>query len=229
MIPRYKGRYVKWTSEDYDLIYSSTEECDTTKVDDPMPRKEFLEHVKEHHTAASNLNEELVAKTIDFVGDDLKRKEHIAATVADNFTKEEIKKMTAQSDVKVIHGEKVVKYEYADGAHLDRTVNEPTEIQLDDAADENAITHEFVHALRSEDKDRKGIARTVYAQDKEGYVIGASKLPSLMFAEECAVIAETEIRTKYPTKRPNSKFSELSSKDVSYTQKRRIYLSERRK
>ena len=50
-----------------------------------------------------------------------------------------------------------------------------------------------------------------------------------MFAEECAVIAETEIRTKCPTKRPNSKFSELNSKDVSHTQKRRIYLSERRK
>lgn len=58
-----------------------------------------------------------MAKTIDFAGDDLKRKEQIAATVADNFTKEEIKKMTAQGDVKVIHGEKVVKYEYADGAH----------------------------------------------------------------------------------------------------------------
>ena len=60
-----------------------------------------------------------------------------------------------------------MKYECADGAHLDRTEYEPTEIQLDDAADETAITHEFVHALRSEDKDRKGIARTVYHRTKK--------------------------------------------------------------
>ncbi len=52
-----------------------------------MPREEFVEYVKENHTADSNINEELVAKTIDFAGDNLERKEEIAATVADNFTK----------------------------------------------------------------------------------------------------------------------------------------------
>ncbi len=76
-----------------------------------MPREDFLNYVKENHTAESNINEELVAKTIDFSGYDVKRKEEIAATVADNFTKEEIRKMTEQGDVKVIHGEKVVKNE----------------------------------------------------------------------------------------------------------------------
>ena len=178
-----------------------------------MPREEFVEHVKKHHTAESNINEVLVAKTIDFAGEDLKRKEEIAATVADNFTKKEIRKMTEQGKVNVIHGEKVVGFSNADGAHSDRTSERPTKILLDDAADKTAITHEFVHLLRSEDKDRKGVTRTVYNQDEKGYVIEKSKLDSHRFTEECAVVAETEIRTKQPTDRPNSCFNKITSEE----------------
>ena len=188
----------------------------------------LLQNVKgqENHTAESNINEELVAKTIDFAGDDLERKEEIAATVADNFTKKEIKKMTEQGDVNVIHGEKVVSISNADGAHLDRTKDEPTEIQLDDDADKTAITHEFVHLLRSEDKTRKGVARTVYDQDKDGYVIGI-KDKGPRFAEECAVVAETEVRTKQPTKRPNSNLSDIEWQHIPEKEKEDSYLVER--
>ena len=179
-----------------------------------MSRNEFLDYVKEKCTAESNLNEELVAKTIDFAGVDLKRKEEIAATIADNFTKEEIKKMTAHGDVKVIHGNKVVNDRKADGAHLDRTKDEPTEILLDKEADKTAITHEFVHLLRSEDKDRKGLTRTAYDLDDDGYVIGDSKTDENTYAEECAVIAETEIRAKEATRRPNSYLNKLDQEPI---------------
>ena len=191
-----------------------------------MPREEFVEYVKENHTAESNINEELVAKTIDFAGDDLERKEEIAATVADNFTKKEIGKMTEQGDVNVIHGEKVVNRLEADGAHSDRTKDESTKIQLDDDADKTAITHEFVHLLRSEDKARKGVARTVYDQDKNGYDVG-KKEKDLKFAEECAVIAETEIRTKEPTERPNSNLSNIEWQRIPEKEKKDSYLIER--
>ena len=95
-VPRNRGKFTKWTEVDYNKVYSSGEKGPLSEVPDPMPRDEFLDYVKENHTAESNINEELVAKTIDFAGHDLKRKEEIAATVADNFTKEEIRKMTEQ-------------------------------------------------------------------------------------------------------------------------------------
>ncbi len=85
---------------------------------------------------------------------------------------------------------------------------------LDKDADKTAITHEFVHLLRSEDKDRDGLTRTAYSQDSEGYVVQKSKNEADRFAEECAVIAETEIRTKEATKRPNSNLNKLDSTPI---------------
>ena len=32
MIPRYKGRYVKWTSEDYDRTYFHAERCEAFEM-----------------------------------------------------------------------------------------------------------------------------------------------------------------------------------------------------
>ena len=80
--------------------------------------------------------------------------------------------------------------------------------------DKTAITHEFVHLLRSEDKGREGLARTTYDQDEEGYVVQKPKSDAERFAEECAVIAETEIRTKEATKRPNSNLNKLDSTPI---------------
>jgi len=85
---------------------------------------------------------------------------------------------------------------------------------LDRDADKTAITHEFVHLLRSEDKDREGITRTAYDQDEDGYVVQKPKSKENRFAEECAVIAETEIRTKEATKRPNSNLNKLDSTPI---------------
>lgn len=170
---------------------------------EPMPREEFLEYVKENHTAESNKNEELVAKTIDFAGDNIERKEEIAATIADGFTKKEIKTMTEQGDLLVVHGEKVVDNPNADGSHQYRSADGSCEIRLDDDADKTGITHEIIHHLRVEDTDRKGLSKTAYKLDKDGHVIASSKNESNTFAEEYAVVAEAEIRTKYPTSRPN--------------------------
>lgn len=71
------------------------------------------------------------------------------------------------------------------------------------------ITHEFIHHLRVEDDRRKGVSKTVYDLDNEGQVIPRSKTYENTFAEECAVIAETEIRTKECTQRPNRYVFEL--------------------
>ena len=99
---------------------------------------------------------------------------------------------------------------------------------LDKNADNTAITHEFVHLLRSEDKDRDGLARTAYDQDEEGYVIQKSKTLANVFAEECAVIAETEIRTKEATKRLNSYLNKLDSDPIPQTEEMKWYDIERR-
>ena len=211
-----KGRYVSWSKKDYNEIYSSTDiDVDSSKtLSAPTPREELTEYVKEKHTAESNINEELVAKTIDFVGSDMERKEEIAATIADNFTKEEINKMTERGDLQVIHGEKVVRKATADAAHGDRTEDNIAIIQIDNDADKAAITHEFVHHLRTEDGERTGLSKTAYALDEKGYVVGDSKSVRNIFAEECAVIAETEIRTKFPTTRPNANLGKLDRQQV---------------
>ena len=165
--------------------------------------------MKENHTADSNINEELVAKTIDFAGDNLERKEEIAATIADNFTKKEIKTMTEQGDLLVVHGEKVVDNPKADGSHKYRSDDGSCEIRLDDDADRTGITHELIHHLRVEDPEREGLSKTAYELDKDGHVINDSKTASNTFAEEYAVIAEAEIRTKYPTSKPNDRMREI--------------------
>ena len=175
----------------------------------PTPRNEFVKYVKKNSTAESNLNEELVAETIDFAGPDMKRKENIAATVADNFTKDEIRTMTENGDVLVTHGENVTSKPTVDAEHHDRPANGPAKINIDDEADATAITHEFVHHLRAEDKNRKGASKTAYDLDANGRVIKDSRTDRTRFAEECATIAETEIRSKYPTSRPNSNLGEL--------------------
>lgn len=168
-----------------------------------------MDYVKKNHTAKSNINEELVAKTIDFAGDDLKRKEEIAATIADDFTKKEIGTMTAQGDVLVVHGKKVVDNPKADGSHEYRSANGSCTISLDDNADKTGITHEFIHHLRVEDPERKGLSKTAYELDKDGHVLFDSKTKSVTFAEECAVIAEAEIRTKHPTDKPNDNMRKI--------------------
>lgn len=184
-----------------------------------MPRDEFLDYVKENHTAESNINEELVAKTIDFAGHDLKRKEEIAATVADNFTKEEIRKMTEQGDLLVVHGEKVVKdpdsKKKVDAAHYYRTQDGACKIGINDDADQTGITHEFVHHMRVEDSDRKGLSKTAYELDDSGCVIGESRSEVKTFAEECAVVAETEIRTKRHTDKPNDNVCNLDAQPMN--------------
>lgn len=179
-----------------------------------MPREDFLEYVKENHTAESNINEELVAKTIDFAGSSLKRKEEIAATVADNFTKEEIRKMTEQGKLTVVHGENVIANIKADAAHVYRSERYPSEVQINNKADQTAITHEFVHHLRVEDQKRRGLSKTAYNLDENGCVIPEPEHSKKRFAEECAVSAETEIRTKEPTNRPNTYFCKLDKKTI---------------
>ena len=175
----------------------------------PTPRDEFVDYVKRNHTAESNHNEELVATTIDFAGPDMKRKETIAATVADNFTKKEIQTMTENGNVVVTHGENVTSKPTADAEHRDRPAEGPAMININDEADATAITHEFVHHLRAEDKNRKGVSKTAYDLDPRGRVIAGSRTDRARFAEECATIAETEIRAKYPTSRPNSNLGKL--------------------
>ncbi len=210
MVPRGKnGRYAKWTEADYNNVYPDRTKAKTTDVPEPTSREEFTDYVKANHTAESNRNEELVTETIDFTGTDMVRKEQIAATIADNFTKEEIGKMTEKGGLEIIHGEKVVDNKRADASHRDRTEHNAAEVRIDDDADATAITHELVHHLRTEDEDRHGLDKTAYSLDENGHVVSDSKTDRNRFAEECAVIAETEIRTKEATDRPNVNLGKL--------------------
>lgn len=151
----------------------------------------------------------MVAESIDFAGDDLKRKEQIAAVIADNFTKKEIR--TAAEDgegLRIEHGANVVGEPTADGAtDYRKEVRETNIIKLNDSADATAITHEMIHVLRVTDNSRDDLAKDCYKRDSNGHVIKNSNESYLntprKFAEECAVTAEAEIRTKEPTSRPN--------------------------
>lgn len=49
-----------------------------------------------------------------------------------------------------------------------------------------------------------------------GHVVGASRTKANGFAEGCAVVAETEIRTKNLTDRPNVNVCNLDKKPISY-------------
>lgn len=128
---------------------------------------------------------------IDFGIDIIERKEEIAATITDNFTKKEIRTMTEQGDLLVIHGEKVVDNPKADGSNKYHSDNDSCEIRLDDDADKTGITHELIHHLRVEDPERKRLSKTAYELDKGGHVINDSKTASNTFAEEYAIIAKT--------------------------------------
>ena len=154
---------------------------------------------------------------MDFVGADMKRSEEIAATVADNFTKKEIRKMTKNGDVIIIHGKGVVEYGGADAEHEYRTATEPSEVHIEDSADKTAITHEFVHHMRVEDEERTGDSRTFYKLDEEGCVNGDEKPKPVTLAEEFAVTAETEIRTRERTTQPNSYLGQVDRQiDTSF-------------
>ena len=166
-------------------------------------------YIMEYGTAESLDKEALVARRIQFVGESVKRKEHIASVVADHFTRDEILAMTSHgNNVVVILGE---INPYADGAYMHKTAhsrNTPV-IWISNKADDVAIIHEFVHHSRAVDKKRTGIARSVYPLNRNGRVSLQDQTRSRKNAEECATTAESIVRSSKDTSRPPVYFEDL--------------------
>lgn len=185
------------------------------------PKRKFegdanlIQHIRTNGTAESIHKETQVARKIAIKGGNLKDKERIAAAISDNFTTAEIDKFASNNNkvsVTIGHPDKG-----ADAQIAMKTImhDKPFEITVSKQADADAITHEFIHLARTVDKKRKYYAKTPYRTDGKGRrtLDDTINKDDLSNAEESATTAETTVRTKNPTLRPNTYFDELGKRD----------------
>ena len=125
--------------------------------------------------------------------------EKIIATLQNNFTASELKRMTDKTGLIIIEGNPGYG---ADGCYYRRQEGvETPNIFVRASSGEDTITHEVVHHARSTDQKRKGIAKTPYPQDENDKLIPfpTSMAGSISNLEEACTVAETTARTRGPT------------------------------
>lgn len=121
----------------------------------------------------------------------------IRSTLNDNFSAAEISRMTKNGEVVVTVG--FTGASNRTGYYRSKQPNVLVEdICLIPSADEDTITHEFIHLSRDRDKTRSGYAKTPYPKDSEGYRVRTLEQERLKHscAEESATVAETIARTR---------------------------------
>ncbi len=129
-------------------------------------------------------------------------KEKVVETVANNFTKKEIEKISMNGKPVVNNDQNVT----TDGkSAYSRSTNRNGEktpiISFPRKPEESSVTHEVIHHLKAVDNDRTGFAKTAYPVDNKG-VTKCNKITNektynqVKNAEETTTVAETELRTK---------------------------------
>ncbi len=140
-------------------------------------------------------------KAFDFKCTDT-TKDKVIETVANNFTKDEIEKIS-KNGKPVVNNDQTIT---TDGrSAYSRSTNHNGEktpvISFPRKPEESSVTHEVIHHLKAVDNDRTGYARTAYPVDNKG-TTKCNKIPDdktykqIRNAEETTTVAETELRTK---------------------------------
>ncbi len=129
-------------------------------------------------------------------------KEKVIETVANNFTKDEIEKIS-KNGKPVVNNDQTVTTDgkSAYSRSTDRNEGKTPVISFPRKPEESSVTHEVIHHLKAVDKDRTGFAKTAYPVNNNG-VTKCNKISNdktykqVRNAEETTTVAETELRTK---------------------------------
>lgn len=129
-------------------------------------------------------------------------KEKVIETVANNFTKDEIEKISKKGKP-VVNNDQTITTDGKSAYSRSTSHNDGKTpvISFPRKPEESSITHEVIHHLKAVDKDRTGFAKTAYPIDNNG-TTKCNKIPNkktynqVRNAEETTTVAETEIRTK---------------------------------
>ena len=142
-----------------------------------------------------------VEKAFDFKCAD-STKEKVIETVANNFTKDEIEKIS-KNGKPVVNNDQTVTTDgkSAYSRSTSRNDGKTPVISFPRKPEESSVTHEVIHHLKAVDKDRAGFAKTAYPVDNNGTtkcdkILDKKTYNQVRNAEETTTVAETEIRTK---------------------------------
>ena len=129
-------------------------------------------------------------------------KEKVIETVANNFTKDEIEKIS-KNGKPVVNNDQTVTTDgkSAYSRSTSRNDGKIPVISFPRKPEESSVTHEVIHHLKAVDKDRAGFAKTAYPVDNNGTtkcdkILDKKTYNQVRNAEETTTVAETEIRTK---------------------------------
>ena len=156
-----------------------------------------------------------VGKKICVYASTPERRKEIEKILMDNFTDQELRTSVKNGGLIIMEGDAGPN---AAGYYMGRQKGVDTpKIVLEHGADEDTITHEFVHHQRREDPYRGGVAKTPFPLDARGYCpwqdVPAKEFASMQNLEEAATVAEAAIRTREPCKHPTGYYEYTSSKD----------------
>ena len=153
----------------------------------------------------------------------------IAETLDGNFTDSEIRKAVKDSGI-VIMTDNPGRNNSGYYVGKQPGVSTPR-IVLEPLADEDTITHEFIHHLRRVDGDRDGVARCPYPVTDEGMLepdlLTRTDYGSMTNWEEAATVTEATARTKEKSTPPCGYYSYIPSvgregRDAAYDHDREL-------
>ena len=156
-----------------------------------------------------------VGKKICVYASTPERRKEIQNILMDNFTDQELRSAVKNGGMVIMEGEAGPN---AAGFYMGRQPGVDTpKIVLEYGADEDTITHEFVHHQRREDPYRGGVAKTPFPLDEKGYChwerIPSKEFDSMQNLEEAATVAESAARTRKPCLHPTGYYAYTSAKD----------------
>lgn len=141
----------------------------------------------------------------------------VRRTLRDSFTQEELKAM-GEVEVEfgpVKSGNRAEFYRKTKPGDVIKIKLDPKQLEDDD------IVHEFVHALKAEDKSRTGYAATLHHSGL------SRKNTDLSNIEEATVVAEAAIRTSRPAKTPSGYFEQVPGVGSNPVKMKRAYDEDR--
>lgn len=148
--------------------------------------------------------------------------ERIRTTLSKNFTGSELNNAVRDSGILITTGSA------GRGASGFYRYKQPgiqcPQIVLEENADEDTITHEFIHHLRFVDEARGDISRTPYPVDEAGQIdtaawrrLTADEVSSLRNMEEAATVTEATMRTREPCARPTGYYQHIEGRSPRNT------------
>jgi len=146
----------------------------------------------------------------------------VRQTLRDSFTQDEIKKM-GRIDIKcgkIPYDNRAVFYgKYDNNEDVTEIIYNPKVVDEDD------ITHEFIHALKENDRSRKGYAAAGSIRQKK---LNANRRNDIRNIEEATVVAEAAVRTKKPSSKASGYYEEIPGIGRDLPKMKRAYDQDRK-